>query len=177
MSPPPKFTYFTSPPSAPSKKDECLPKLGAIFVGGPHRPKKSVSMLLTVRWLLLLSTLLLVQGGVDQGVPVRGAENWQPDQEEEFRIMGALSGLQRKIVGATAQLSEIDAEAGASSRTKQVPLVQKNRSTTQWFTHHWAWSSSIECIAMQWVVHRDREMNPQYECFFLYRRFGSSSST
>lgn len=74
---------------------------------------------------LLLNTLLLVQGGVDQGVPVRGAENWQPDQEEEFRIMGALSGLQRKIVGATAQLSEIDAEAGASSKTKQVPLVQK----------------------------------------------------
>ena len=85
-------------------------------------------MLLTVRWLLLLNTLLLVQGGVDQGVPVRGAENWQPDQEEEFRIMGALSGLQRKIVGATAQLSEIDAEAGASSKTKQVPLVQKKKN-------------------------------------------------
>lgn len=83
-------------------------------------------MLLTVLWLVgsLLNTLLLVQGGVDQGVPVRGAENWQPDQEEEFRIMGALSGLQRKIVGATAQLDEIDTEAGASSRTKQVPLLQ-----------------------------------------------------
>ena len=53
------------------------------------------------------------------------AENWQRDQAEEFRIMGALSGLQRKIVGATAQLSEIDAEAGASSKTKQVPLMQK----------------------------------------------------
>ena len=84
-----------------------------------------LSMLLTVLWLVgsLLNTLLLVQGGVDQGVPVRGAENWQPDQEEEFRIMGALSGLQRKIVGATAQLDEIDTEAGASSRTKQVPLL------------------------------------------------------
>ena len=93
-------------------------------------------MLLTVRWLLLLNTLLLVQGGVDQGVPVRGAENWQPDQEEEFRIMGALSGLQRKIVGATAQLSEIDAEAGASSKTKQVPLVQKNRSTMPSIVRH-----------------------------------------
>ena len=138
-------------------------------------------MLLTVRWLLLLNTLLLVQGGVDQGVPVRGAENWQPDQEEEFRIMGALSGLQRKIVGATAQLSEIDAEAGASSKTKQVPLMQKKKPfdhaiyspPPQWFTHHLAWSSSIECIAMHCVVHRDRAS----QCSVLYRRFGSSSST
>ena len=115
-------------------------------------------MLLTVRWLLLLNTLLLVQGGVDQGVPVRGAENWQPDQEEEFRIMGALSGLQRKIVGATAQLSEIDAEAGASSKTKQVTLVQnKTRSTMPSIVHHrsgshttWlgaAPSSALQCIA------------------------------
>ena len=137
-------------------------------------------MLLTARWLLLLNTLLLVQGGVDQGVPVRGAENWQPDQEEEFRIMGALSGLQRKIVGATAQLSEIDAEAGASSKTKQVPLVQQNpfdhaiySPPPQWSTHHLAWSSSIECIAMHYVVHRDRAS----QCSVLYRRFGSSSST
>ena len=113
-------------------------------------------MLLTVRWLLLLNALLLVQGGVDQGVPVRGAENWQPDQEEEFRIMGALSGLQRKIVGATAQLSEIDAESGASSRTKQVPLVPKARSTMPSMVHyrsvsHTSWlgaapSSALQCI-------------------------------
>ena len=137
-------------------------------------------MLLTVRWLLLLNTLLLVQGGVDQGVPVRGAENWQPDQEEEFRIMGALSGLQRKIVGATAQLSEIDAEAGASSKTKQVPLVQQNpfdhaiySPPPHWFTHHLGGSSSSECIAAHRVVHRDRAS----QCSFLYRRFGSSSST
>ena len=138
-------------------------------------------MLLTVRWLLLLNTLLLVQGGVDQGVPVRGAENWQPDQEEEFRIMGALSGLQRKIVGVTAQLSEIDAEAGASSKTKQVPLVQKKpfdhaiySPPRQWFTHlHLGWSSSSECIAAHRVVHRDRAS----QCSVLYRRFGSSSST
>lgn len=83
-------------------------------------------MLLTVLWLVgsLLNTLLLVQGGVDQGAPVRGADRWLPEQEEEYRIMGALSGLQRKIVGATAQLDEIDTEAGASSRTKQVSLLR-----------------------------------------------------
>ena len=82
-------------------------------------------MLLTVLWLVgsLLNTLLLVQGGVNQAAPMRGTEQWQPEQEEEYRIMGALSGLQRRIVGATAQLDEIDTEVGASSRTKQVPVV------------------------------------------------------
>ena len=103
-----------------SQEDQHLPSSGRVgrCSVGP--------MLLTVLWLVgsLLNTLLLVQGGVDQGVPVRGAENWQPEQEEECRIMGALSGLQRKIVGATAQLDEIDMEAGASSRTKQVLLLQ-----------------------------------------------------
>ena len=83
-------------------------------------------MLLTVLWLVgsLLNTLLLVQGGVNQGAPMRGTEQWQPEQEEEYRIMGALSGLQRRIVGATAQLDEIDTEVGASTRTKQVPVVR-----------------------------------------------------
>ena len=133
-------------------------------------PVRGASMLLTVLWLVgsLLNTLLLVQGGVEQGMPVRAAENWQPEQEEEFRIMGALSGLQRKIVGATAQLDEIDTEAGASSRTKQVkssanhalqlPFTRLLRSGTHTSKRHFGLSSSTECITMHYVVHRDRAL-------------------
>ena len=79
------FSPFAAHPSEsslslPLSKTQHLaffgPRFFGLLFGG-------LSMLLTVLWLVgsLLNTLLLVQGGVDQGVPVRGAENWQPDQE------------------------------------------------------------------------------------------------
>jgi hypothetical protein len=111
-------------------------------------------MLFTVLWLAgsLLNTLLLVQGGVEQGLPIHGSqwlaeqagewaqlenyqrlgdEVWGAEQEEEYRIMDALSGLKRKIVGATSQLDEIDAESGASSKTKQALRLEQLDLTFQ----------------------------------------------